>query len=340
MSENVWDDLVGGAKQDSESFEKRNDKDDKEFTPMVFLRAGSHKLRLYPDKRNPSRIRLIRRISFHRATVPMEWKDKEGKITTKERSARVRCEGDATNCRVCKVMDEAKGLGYENAWKHWNSTGLAYAVIFESTEKSDFVKLNTPVVVALEGKMIYAINKLISGYTGQEVQSIIDTLEDSNIMEIDHKPGAGGNTMARLDPIRRKPLPPIPDYFDDLDNMFVKNEPGSDEEVKLICQAIMANVGANAAKNLVEPNAPTTQQSKPAESTPASYTPPLHPATPGSFPGIPNIIANLAGTYKIPDKSPACYGARPESGHPICTACSFEPTCAQVTISEKLSVKR
>lgn len=331
MSESVWNDLVGGAKNEAESFENRSNKDDKEFTPMVFLREGSHKLRFYPDKRNPSRIRLIRRINFHKAEVTL--KGKEDKPY--EKKIRVRCEGEG-HCKICNVMEEANKQGYARSWTHWNTTGLAYAVIFSSSDKSEYIKLNTPVVVALEGKMIYAINKLIAGHTGTEIQSIIDTQEASNIIEINHKGGKGGNTMAAFDIFRKEPLPPLPENFDNLDDMFVLDKPGSDEDVKLICQAIMANVTANP--DVVQPDGSEANKSKAPEATipPATST----PASFSGFPGIPGLIVHLVTGAKVPDKAPQCYGGRPASAPAICTACSFEPMCAKLTIEESLAVKK
>lgn len=333
MTDSVWNDLVGGAKSEAESFENRSNKSDKEFTPMVFLREGSHKLRFYPDKRNTSRIRLIRRVAFHKATVKTKGKDDK----PYDKSYRVRCEGES-HCKVCDVMQEANKQGYAKSWTHWNTTGLAYAVIFQSTDTSKFILLNQPVVVALEGKMIYAINKLIAGHTGAEIQTTIDTLEPSMVIEIDHKGGAGGNSMARFDPFRKEPLPPLPDHFDNLDDMFVLDKPGSDEDVKIICQAIMANVGAGP--DIVQPDG--TEANKPKESvnvTSQSMNIPGQPTSP-VFPGIPGLVVNLVTGAKVPDKAPTCYGGRPASAPAICTACSFEPMCAKLTIEESLAVKK
>ena len=344
--ENVsWEDLIGSAKKESDAYETRNDKDSEEYTPMVFLRNGSHKIRIYPDKSVPGKVRLIRKVQFHRATVSVPGKDNK----PVDKSIRVRCEGGIDHCKVCKVMDEASKMGYTLSWTHFNTTGLCYGIVYESTEKSDFIKLDTPTVIALEYKMIYAFNKLISGYTGSEVKKLLDTLEESNIIEIDHKSGAGGNTMIRLDPIRKKSLPVLPQYFKPLDELFVPDKPGSDEDVKLICQAIIEKASNKA--QILQPDGTEASQTKkvsdPIVSEPprvtsvgsATFSAPV--SSSGQFIGIPGIVGPrpLPEGTKLPENSPMCYGARPEAGHPLCRPCEFEPTCIKVTMAQALSVK-
>lgn len=334
-----WNDLVGKAKEEVDSYESRGNKDSDDYTPMVFLRNGSHKIRIYPDRSVPGRTRLIRRINFHRANVTLPGKD--GKPA--ERSLRVRCEGEGV-CKVCNVMAEANKQGYTNSWTHGNSNGLCYGIVYESSEKSDFIKLNVPVVIALEYKMIYAFNKMISGYTGAEVKSIIDTVGDSNIIEIDHKSGSGGNTIVRLDPIRRKPLPELPKHFRPLDELFVEDKPGSDEDVKLICQAIMTQ--AKKKSEVIQPDG--SQITNGGVATKPELTPNEPPVThnvgsatlsspAGTFIGLPGVIASNPPDVKSPDGSPQCWGAHPEKGHPICGACEYEPTCLKTTITNKLA---
>ena len=323
MSESIWSDLVGSAKQEAESFETRRSSNDEEYTPMVFLREGSHKIRIYPDKSNPHKIRLIRKIFFHKADVP-------GKEVGKMYKVRVRCEGEG-NCKICKVMDEANKLGYEGSWKHKNVTGLAYGVIYDSSEKSDYVKTGVPVVIALENKMIYAINKMMSELSGSELQRIIDSLDERNIIEIDHKPGSGGNTMARFSINKLYSLPPLPTHFKPLDEVYIPNSPGSDENVKAICEAIMSKIKSKT-NEVVQPDGSIAGKPK-QESSLNDQT------SKNIFTGLPGVVAKNPAGVELPPGSPPCYGARPKAGHAICVACPIEIKCSKQTLSNELAAR-
>lgn len=316
-----WSSLVNAAQKEAEEYESSTGSME-DGPKLVFIGAGTHDVRFYVD-RTKKTVRLIRRIVYH--------------MNSKKR---VKCEGD--NCQVCKFVETAKAQGLKDAWKYGpRESGLAFGVVYKSTDASKYMVKDSPVVMVLHARMVYEINKMISTYGVENSMKLFEA-NPSLVIKISHTGGAGGNTNVAPIPFEsEKKLLPSYEKFPDLDAVYIPSGPPSDKDVSEFKQLVQARL--RETLSLTEPpqNSPPVAPQAPMAGS-MNNGPSVVPPSPGAPTftqqsaslGIAGIVGPrpLKSGGSLPKDAPQCYGAKPKDVNHVCQLCPHEMLCIKETL--------
>lgn len=304
--------LFEGLQQDANKYIEDHKNYDDSNSPIAYLDDGSYWLRLYPEileRDGKKRARIIRLFTAH-----------SGFPNTRK----LPCEG--SSCRICKITDPMQALDEKNAWKYQaREEALIKAIVYKSSVKSDYVKLNSPLFIVLRWKGIQAIQQFIADLAPQDLQKVLDPTKAAPMLKITVDSGSKSNWSVGFD-INSAAMPELPADFATLDTAYVKDTDfAKDDELQKV-RTFAAEFIAKKT-NLFTPDDQNSGGVPGSSGAQSEET----PKTETGVSSATNSSTEAASNSDCPGASEGLkFGEHPGNSF-TCVMCSKEPACIEAT---------
>jgi hypothetical protein len=288
---------------------------DNRMAPIVYVPAGTTNLRFYMDSEN----NITR--TFFRHKVGQD---------------SVHC---LHGCPVCKYLSdmEKKYPDFQGAWKLGSrETTIAYAWIFNCSEESKFVKLETPVLLMGNHKLGRELNDHIADIDEEEFSKMLDPLTVHAMWEL--KSGNNGRDFSLAPSFKKATMDPMPDTLYPLSQCIypVGQEPTAEQVSKFI---EIINEAYETHIKTVDPDdlkaSSDSASEEPAVSEEEAPAPAKAPAKATAKPAEPKKAASAKAAEppaaEVSGDPKECFGAHPDGIQPECLLCPDEGSCEAAT---------